>query len=210
MIAVNAGQLLILVWTLTAVCQADDGDISVICEDVTGTEGEEVSLTCRVSLKCSERCIKLYKFQYPEGDSAICRKEFPEDSCEQRDRLTCRFTPTTAKAEQFRFFVQTLCGRETTEFTVSITDSLESDGSQTAANEEPIARGIFPEDHDMEEANSNLDKYEQENPDGGFKVAVTAAAVSCFIIVIIPIIYKVKLNYDQKRMFWQNCPVNEV
>ncbi|XDV44066.1 hypothetical protein PO909_012418, partial [Leuciscus waleckii] len=62
--AVNAVQLFTLVWTFTAVCQADDY-ISVSCENVTGTVGEEVTLTCSISLNNSGCCFKSYKFQYP-------------------------------------------------------------------------------------------------------------------------------------------------
>ncbi|CAM4712090.1 unnamed protein product [Leuciscus chuanchicus] len=122
--AVNAVQLFILVWTFTAVCQADD-HISVRCENVTGTVGEEVTLTCSVSLNKSECCILLYKFQYPEkyNDSEICREEFPQDSCEQRNSFTCSFNSTTAMTGEFRFFVQATCGSKITEFTVNITVS---------------------------------------------------------------------------------------
>jgi len=42
----------------------------------------------------------------------------------------------------------------------------------------------------------------------GFKVAVIAAAVSCFIIVVVPIIYKMKQNCKQKRKFLDNNPEN--
>ncbi|XP_048026887.1 uncharacterized protein LOC125255588 [Megalobrama amblycephala] len=113
--------LFILVWT---VCQADDNVCSVSCENVTGTVGEEVTFTCSVSQKCSECCFRKYKFQYLEKykNSTICRQEFPEGSCEQRNSFTCRYTPTTSMTGQFRFFVLTVCGMKRTEFTVNITE----------------------------------------------------------------------------------------
>ncbi|XP_016408863.1 uncharacterized protein LOC107740851 [Sinocyclocheilus rhinocerous] len=117
--AVNAVQLFILVWTFTAVCQADD-DVIVSCQNVTGSVGKEVTLTCSVSLQCTEYCIKNYKFQYPESfnDSVICHQDFPNDPCEQRNSFTCSYTPTTAMTEQFTFFVQTNCGMKRAGFTV--------------------------------------------------------------------------------------------
>ncbi|XP_039521347.1 uncharacterized protein LOC120474786 isoform X4 [Pimephales promelas] len=121
----GAGNVLmfILVWTFTAVCHAND-EMSVSCEDGTGTVRKEVTFTCSVSLKKSGCCFTVYKFLYPEryNDPTIC-KEFPQDSCEQRNSFTCRFTPTTVMTEQFRFFIVTECGWERTEFTVDITET---------------------------------------------------------------------------------------
>jgi len=101
-------------------------DISVSCKNVTGTVRKEVTLTCSVSLKCSIRCITLYKFLYPEryNDPTICREVFPPGSCEQRNSFTCRFTPTTVMMDQFRFFIQPVCGGKTTQFTVNITGTV--------------------------------------------------------------------------------------
>jgi len=98
-------------------------EISVNCEDVTGTVSEEVTLTCGVSLKKSGCCFTVYKFLYPEryNDPTICREEVPPGSCEQRNSFTCRFTPTAVMKEQFRFFIQTYCGNKIQEFTVDIT-----------------------------------------------------------------------------------------
>ncbi len=97
-------------------------DISVICDDVTGSVGKEVNLTCSVSLLITDCCIIMYRFQYPEiyNDSAICKKELPPDSCAQRNSFTCSYTPTTAITQPFRFFLQTTCGRNTTKFTLNI------------------------------------------------------------------------------------------
>ncbi|XP_026104975.1 uncharacterized protein LOC113076502 isoform X2 [Carassius auratus] len=110
--AVNTVQLFILVWTFTAVCQDDDENVSVSCQNVTGSVGKEVNLSCSVSLKITECCIRKYKFQYPEifNDSSICRQDVSVNSCEQRDSFTCRYSPTTEMTEQFRFFVLTMCG----------------------------------------------------------------------------------------------------
>ncbi|CAM4712120.1 unnamed protein product [Leuciscus chuanchicus] len=122
----NAVQLLVLVLTSTTICQVyGDGDISVSCENVTGTVSEEVTLTCSVSLKKSGCCFTGYKFQYPVkyNDSTICREEFPQDSCEQRNSFTCSFTSTTVMTGEFRFFVRTKCGNKITEFTVDITET---------------------------------------------------------------------------------------
>jgi len=101
-------------------------EMSVNCEDVTGTVSEEVTLTCNVSLKKSGCCFTVYKFQYPEkyNDPTICKEVFPPNSCEQRTSFTCRFTPTTVMKEQFRFFIATDCGTEQTKFTVNITGTV--------------------------------------------------------------------------------------
>ncbi|XP_039521348.1 uncharacterized protein LOC120474787 [Pimephales promelas] len=169
--AVNPVQLIILLWTFTALCQADD-EMSVNCEDVTGTVSEEVTLTCGISLKktlkCSEHCIKLYKFQYTEkyNDSEICREEFSPGSCEQRNSFTCRFTPTTVMTGQFRFFITTECGWKVTEFTVNITET--SKHEPVTEDPEPTLRaGDGPESTTGENA------------------TIIGSVVGCFIIIII-------------------------
>ncbi|KAK7122267.1 hypothetical protein R3I94_019404 [Phoxinus phoxinus] len=167
MIAVNSMHLFILGWTLTAVCQADD-DISVRCEDVIGTVREKVTFTCSVSLKKSECCITLFKFQYLEKytDSEICREEFPLDSCEQRNSSTCRFSSNTAMTGQFRFFVQANCRPTQTEFTVNITET---------SKPEPVT-----------EDNGKKDTIKED--DLRSRNAVIAAVIGCFIFTIIIII----------------------
>ncbi len=96
-------------------------DISVICDDVTGSVEKEVNLTCSVSLQITDCCIIKYMFQYPEiYNDSICRKELPNDSCAQRNSFTCSYTPTTAITQPFRFFLQTPCGINTTKFTLNI------------------------------------------------------------------------------------------
>ncbi|KAF4106301.1 hypothetical protein G5714_012291 [Onychostoma macrolepis] len=119
--AVNAVQLFVLVWTFTAVCQADE-DISVSCNDVTGSVGKEVTLTCSVSLLIDNCCIKNNMFKY--NDLIICKQEVPEDSCEHRESFTCRYTPTTAMTDKYSFFVQASCGWNITRFTVDTTGYL--------------------------------------------------------------------------------------
>ncbi|XP_039521342.1 uncharacterized protein LOC120474786 isoform X1 [Pimephales promelas] len=203
--AVNAVQLFIVVWTFTAVCQADD-DISVNCEDVTGTVRKEVTLTCSVSLKKSGCCFTVYKFQYPEryNDPTICREKVPPGSCEQRNSFTCRFTPTTVMMEQFRFFIATDCGTEQTKFTVNITETSKHEPVIEDPGKKERNSGV-PEESVVGQSESSKNEKVGSR---GFKVAVIAAAVSCFIIVVVPIIYKMKQNYKQKRKFLDNNPEN--
>ncbi len=95
-------------------------DISVICDNVTGSVEKEVNLTCSVSLLITDCCIIMYKFHYPESlnELVICSQS--EYSCAQRNSFTCSYTPTTAMTQQFRFFLQTTCGAKTTQFTLNI------------------------------------------------------------------------------------------
>ncbi|XDV44078.1 hypothetical protein PO909_012424 [Leuciscus waleckii] len=187
--AVNAVQLFIMVWTFTAVCQADD-DISVSCENVTGTVGEKVTLTCSVSLKKSGCCITMYKFQ---NSKEICREESPQDSCEQRNSFTCSFSSTTVMTGEFRFFVQTNKGQRSAKFTVDITEPSKPE----PVTEAPESTSIVAE------------KQRREGDDTRSKSAVITAVTGCFIIIIIiiimTIIYKKKPNYSQscgfQRMF---------
>ncbi|KAL0153158.1 hypothetical protein M9458_051529, partial [Cirrhinus mrigala] len=83
------------------------------CDDVTGSVGKDVNLTCSVSLKKTECCVVSYKFQDYKIDNY---------SCDQRN-FTWRYTPTTALKEQFRFFVQATCGHDGKNFIVDITKS---------------------------------------------------------------------------------------
>ncbi|XP_077056401.1 uncharacterized protein LOC143709685 [Siphateles boraxobius] len=181
-VQVNGGQKLIA-FTVNIT-----GDISVSCADVTGTVRKEVTFTCSVSLKKSECCITLYKFQYPEknNDPAICREVFPQD-CEKRNSFTCSFSSTTVMTGQFRFFIQTNCSRKQTAFTVNITESSKPE-TVTEAPDPDAALKIV-------------------EPDFGSRNTVIAAVTGCFIfiIIIITIIYKKKPNYSkaefQRRIF---------
>ncbi|XP_026104328.1 uncharacterized protein LOC113075883 isoform X3 [Carassius auratus] len=175
--AVNAVQLFSLFWTFTALCQADE-DISVSCENVTGSVGEEVNLHCSVSLMCP--CsIKKYKFQYLK-DPAICTTESPKDSCKQSNILTCRYTPTTAITGKFSFFVQTTCGMNTTEFTVEITESF-----------------IFNETHVAESTNA-------VSMDAVITPVVGLSVIFIIIIILMAIISKKQSFGFQKRMCIKN------
>ncbi|XP_058625542.1 uncharacterized protein LOC131536549 isoform X2 [Onychostoma macrolepis] len=121
MSADNVLLLFTLLWTFTAVCQADE-EISLSCDDVTGSVGKEVTLSCSVSLPNADCCIDFFKYYEMYEGSVICMNWFLRDSCEHRNSFTCRYTPTTAMTEQFRFFVVTTCGVKGTEFTVDLSD----------------------------------------------------------------------------------------
>ncbi|XP_059387406.1 uncharacterized protein LOC132121708 isoform X1 [Carassius carassius] len=187
--AVNVVELIIVVWSFSAVCQDSDDDISVSCYDVTGSVGKEVTLTCSISLKITECCIAKYKFQYTESykGSSVCQ-DVSVNSCEQRNSFTCRYTPTTVMTEQFRFFVQTTCGAKPSKFAVNITEPIvrEIDTETLGQKEEPV--------WDISETN------EQKKPEGrGFKIAVIAAVISSFIIIIMPIIYRLTQKYTNRN-----------
>ncbi|XP_058650350.1 uncharacterized protein LOC131551415 isoform X2 [Onychostoma macrolepis] len=196
--AINAVQLFFLLWTFTAVCQADDDFFSVTCQNVTGSVGKQATFTCKIhrSAKC---CIVMYKFQYPESykDSTIRKEEFTVNSCEERNSFTCRFTPTTAKTEQFRFFVQTKCGVKRTEFTVDITGYYITETIKPEILAEVVTPGKTEPAWDVSETS------EQNKAEGrGFKIAVIAAVISCLIIIIMPIIYRMTQKHPkQKRTF---------
>ncbi|XP_016313793.1 uncharacterized protein LOC107666824 isoform X2 [Sinocyclocheilus anshuiensis] len=188
--AVNVVQLLIVVWTFSAVCQGYDDDFIVNCENVTGSVGNEVTLTCSISLLLTECCVTKYKFQYPESinDCAVCHQVFPVNPCEQRNSLTCCYTPSTAMTEQFRFFVQTNCGMKRRGFAVGITEPMkrEIDTEAPGKKEEPV--------RDISETS------EQEKAEGrGYKIAVIAAVISCFIIVIMPVIYRLTQKHTKRN-----------
>ncbi|KAK7122266.1 hypothetical protein R3I94_019403 [Phoxinus phoxinus] len=182
MIAVNSMHLFILVWTLTAVCPADDA-ISVRCEDVTGTVDEEVTFSCSVSVKESGCCIFMHTFLYPEKYTDSC-KEVPRDSCEQRNSFTCSFSSTTAMTGQFRFFVQAKCAAKTTEFTVNITAT----SKPKPATEDPGKKESRIED------DPELEDLRSRN-------AVVTAVMGCFIftiiIIIVTILCKKTPNYSK-------------
>ncbi|XP_059387408.1 uncharacterized protein LOC132121709 [Carassius carassius] len=183
--AVNVVELLIVVWSFSAVCQDSDDDVSVSCQNVTGSVGKEVTLTCSVSLNITGCCITKYKFQYPEiyNDSAICRQDVSVNSCEQRNSFTCRYTPTTAMKEQFRFFVQTKCGTRKAEiFTLNTVSSRHVNPVNPSGSSPP------------------------ETP--RFKNTVITVVVSGFIIIIIfimmAIIRQTKPNFTKlcRRQNW--------
>ncbi|XP_056325855.1 uncharacterized protein LOC130238774 [Danio aesculapii] len=189
--AVNAVQLFLLVWSFSTVCHGDTDVSSVSCDDVTGTVGNEVIFTCRVSEKCTEYCVKLYKFQYPEknNDSEICRQELSNDICEKRNIFTCRYTPDTTIKGTFRFFLQSACGIKTSTFTVEISERMKSTADT----------GVSFNEEENKYAGA-LETQREEKQDRGFKLAVILAVVSCFIIVIIMVAFKVKRESTHLRL----------
>ncbi|KAK2876079.1 hypothetical protein Q8A67_020175 [Cirrhinus molitorella] len=201
--AVNAVQLFILVWSFSAVCQADN-DFSVSCDDVTGTVGKEVTFICSISLQDPDCCVTLYKFPNPEGyddSAAICKKEFLHNTCDSRNSIRCNYTPTTAMAVKFKFFVQAKCGVKSTEFTVNITDPREPeiDNKPSAETEE------F-----KNQTSHDLNAIMGSEPSPSTSITpVVGCFILILIIVIVIVIMKVihsKKNFStycgfQKRMF---------
>lgn len=178
-------------------CHGDTGVCSVSCDDVTGTVGNEVTLTCRVSEKCTKDCIKMFKFLYPENykNSEICRQKSPGGSCEKGDIFTCRYTPDAAMNETIRFFMQTRSSPVKGKFTVEISAGLMKSTADTEA--------LINEEADKYMGTSETRKDEKQ--DRGFQLAVILAVVSCFIIIIVVVIFKVKksestrLRHGQKE-----------
>ncbi|XP_016109058.1 uncharacterized protein [Sinocyclocheilus grahami] len=195
--AVNAVQLFILVWTFTAVCQADK-DLSVSCDDVIGSVGKEVHLTCSVSLQCPNCSIQMCKFRYPESfkDSTICKEEPPVNSCDQRNSFTCRYTPNTTMTEKFSFFVQTNCGRKTTKFTVDIA------GPTTPET----VSGAPGEQAEVKIMNASGRSAPDTAAGHKSKVSVIAAAVGCFILIIIIM----TIIHYKKSIFTKPCEFQDV
>ncbi|KTG47281.1 hypothetical protein cypCar_00046000, partial [Cyprinus carpio] len=145
--------------------------ISVSCEDVTGSVGKEVNLTCSVILLINKCCIKNYMFEYK--DSKICRQVLRE-SCERRKSVTCSYTPTTTVTEKFSFFVQASCGWKKLSFTVDTTVYLGLNKARSSPPE--TAAGL------------------------GFKDTAISVAVSgliIFLIIIMTIMYKTKPNFTK-------------
>ncbi|NP_001314806.1 uncharacterized protein LOC562542 isoform 2 precursor [Danio rerio] len=193
--AVNAVQLFLLVWSFSTVCHGDTGVCSVSCDDVTGTVGNEVTLTCRVSEKCKEDCIKMFKFLYPENykNSEICRQKSPGGSCEKENIFTCRYTPDAAINETIRFFMQTRSSPVKGKFTVEISAGLMKSTADTEA--------LINEEAHKYMGTSETRKEEKQ--DRGFQLAVILAVVSCFIIIIIVVIFKVKKSESTRPRLGQ-------
>ncbi|KAK2876076.1 hypothetical protein Q8A67_020172 [Cirrhinus molitorella] len=187
--AVNAVLLFILVWTLTAVCQDDDDGCGVRCNDVKGTVGNKVNLNCRVSSKCTECCIKKYKFLYPNG-SEICTVPLV-NSCNNSNSFTWPFIPTTVMNDNLSFFVQASCGQETKKFTIVVTEPslLTSEGSENKGSHDSVISSV-----------------------------VGCSVIVILIIILMIIICKKRPFEFQKRMFIcikhnddnSNCPDNVI
>ncbi|XP_051958392.1 uncharacterized protein LOC127626552 isoform X5 [Xyrauchen texanus] len=175
--------LLILVGTLQIVCgdKDIDKDIEISCADVTGKVGETLILTCSISYKRSECCMKLYKFT--SNDDEICRKEIPSNPCEQWTSITCSYTLKVTMTTTFKF-LQTICGHKSAEFTVHVSDT------ETPTNA-PVATDAIKD----ADGSQDTEGHHRSN------VPVIAAVVSGFIIIIIIIIITVTVIYSKKR----NC-----
>lgn len=93
---------------------------------MTGSVGEEVTFTCRVSRQRNDCCIAMYIFLYPEiyNDLQICKQKPPDGSCGQMNSFTCRYTPNTEMTGKFRFVLVTECGVKRAEFSVNITGTV--------------------------------------------------------------------------------------
>nr|XP_055032781.1 uncharacterized protein LOC129421345 isoform X2 [Misgurnus anguillicaudatus] len=125
--AVNVVLLVLLVWTFTAVCEADY-DITSKCEDVTAHVGNKINLTCTVSYLNKKCCVKSYKFDETAAyDEEICKEEPISDPCKQESRFSCPYTADKAMTTKFKFFLQTTCGTEETYFNVSTTGAVKED-----------------------------------------------------------------------------------
>ncbi|XP_073723300.1 uncharacterized protein [Misgurnus anguillicaudatus] len=120
--AVNVVLLVLLVWTSTAVSEADD-DIPITCKNVTAHVGDEITLTCTVSYPIKRCCAVWYKFMTTaaDDDPIIYREHFIKDPCIQKSTFSCPYTAKKAMTTNFIFFLQTTCGRKTTYFSVKIT-----------------------------------------------------------------------------------------
>nr|XP_055032776.1 uncharacterized protein LOC129421344 isoform X3 [Misgurnus anguillicaudatus]XP_055032777.1 uncharacterized protein LOC129421344 isoform X3 [Misgurnus anguillicaudatus] len=119
--AVNVVLLVLLVWTFTAVCEADDDDIIINCEDVAGTVGHEINLTCTVSYPNQNCYMTMYKFTDTAADD-ICKEQFSKDLLKQERSFSCPYTADKAMKTKFKFHLQSTCGAKTKEFSVSTPD----------------------------------------------------------------------------------------
>ncbi|XP_073671093.1 uncharacterized protein [Paramisgurnus dabryanus] len=123
--AVNVLQLILLVWTFTAVCEADDDPFSITCENVTGGVGEKLNLTCTVSYSKKNECsMKMYKFINTAAevfDPKICKVLFETDLFTQENKISCPYTANKAMTTKFQLFLQTDCGAKRSEFSVKTT-----------------------------------------------------------------------------------------
>lgn len=136
--AVNVLALLVLVWSFTAVCQPI-GDFNVSCDNVTGTVGKEVILTCSIS-QCNEAQFKKYKFLYPESfrESEICTTEL-NNSCKDLNNVTCRYTSNTTQTGLFEFFLQAQASHRKATFIVNITEEEKDPVTEESHSEHTVA-----------------------------------------------------------------------
>ncbi len=99
---------------------------------MTGTEHEELTLTCSVSLNCTEEaercCIKWYMFKDGRENGTVISKRVFNQTCEQETSVTCDYKPSANMTATFIFFIQTSCGTKKTEFIVNVTGRLHGAG----------------------------------------------------------------------------------
>ncbi|XP_056626986.1 uncharacterized protein LOC130438814 isoform X2 [Triplophysa dalaica] len=178
--AVNVCLMLLLVWTLTAVCKDDD----ITCEDVTGHVGKELTLTCRISYQSHTCCIMKYKF-YNEDE--IHREEFRKDPCIHLTSFSCPYTANEVTTTKIKFFSQTTCGAKTREFTVNITDAVKEE--DTAGGTNRIEAEPAPEEKAPVQAGDRS------------TLAVIISVLSCFIIIVMGFTLRKKRNITNTPKF---------
>lgn len=170
--------LVLLVCSYTAVCQ----DIISYCEDVTAHVGDEITLTCTVSYPSRKCCVKMYKFMNTTAHNGpiIFRKDF-SDPCKQESKFSCPYTAKKVMTTQFKFFLQTSCGANTLEFSVSTTVAVKVDTDVTGGGLNKLEDNLA----DEPSAQTEQDKS---------ALAVIIAVISSFIIIIMAFILKKKKN----------------
>ncbi|RXN37544.1 hypothetical protein ROHU_001958 [Labeo rohita] len=98
--------------------------------------------------------------------------------------------------EQFRFFVQTMCGPGKTVFTVNITEPIKPEiDNEASVNISKIISRTSPPDTEV---------------DLGSKVSVIAAVVGCFILIIIVIIIRNKKPNFNNSYGFQNSIILDI
>ncbi|XP_056626981.1 uncharacterized protein LOC130438813 [Triplophysa dalaica] len=122
--------LVLLVWTFTSACGADDG-FNITCRNVTGRVGKESTLNCDVSYLNKTCCMMMFKI-INTPDTTICkedfRKDFGNDPCLQFTSLPCPYIANEVMTSTFKFILHTRCGNKTAGFTVNITESVDDTG----------------------------------------------------------------------------------
>ncbi|KAA0724898.1 hypothetical protein E1301_Tti014820 [Triplophysa tibetana] len=177
---VNVCLMLLLLWTLTAVCKDDD----ITCEDVTGHLGEELTLTCRISYQSHTCCMMMYKFI---NKDLIYREEFRSDPCIHLTSFSCPYTANEVTTTKITFFSQTTCGAKTREFTVNITDAVKEEETEIGSNR--IEAESAPEEKPPVQAGDRS------------TLAVIISVLSCFIIIVLGFTLRKKRNTTNTPKF---------
>ncbi|XP_073671094.1 uncharacterized protein [Paramisgurnus dabryanus] len=179
--------LVLLVCSYTAVCQ----DITINCTDVTAHVRDEIILTCTVSYLNKGCCTKIYKFiNTAASNEDICKKEF-SDSCKQESRFSCPYTADKAMTSKFKFFLQSTCGRKTSEFSVSTTVAVKVDTDVTGGGLNKLEDNLA----DEPSAQTEQDKS---------ALAVIIAVISSFIIIIMAFFLKKKKNRPRPQVHYSD------